>query len=185
MKNDTALVEINSLTKQFEQTQIPAIFELSTHIKPGRVTGLVGPDGAGKTTLLRLISGLLLPTKGKLDVCGFDPVEDPGAVHRTVAYMPQRFGLYDDLSVLENLNLYADLRSVTGAQRAASFERLLDFTALSPFTDRLAGALSGGMKQKLGIACALIETPRLLLLDEPSVGAVSYTHLTLPTKRIV
>jgi ABC-2 type transport system ATP-binding protein len=168
--NDAALVEINGLTKQFESTKIPAISKLSTVIKPGGVTGLVGPDGAGKTTLLRLISGLLRPSEGQLNVCGFDPVEDPGAVHQVVAYMPQRFGLYDDLSVLENLNLYADLRSVTGTQRAASFERLLEFTALSPFTDRLAGALSGGMKQKLGIACALVETPRLLLLDEPSVG---------------
>lgn len=170
MKHDTALVAISGLSKQFENANIPAISDLTSQIKPGGVTGLVGPDGAGKTTLLRLISGLLRPSEGKLEVCGFDPVKEPNSVHEVVAYMPQRFGLYDDLTVFENLNLYADLRSVTGPQRAATFERLLEFTGLKPFTKRLAGALSGGMKQKLGIACALIETPRLLLLDEPSVG---------------
>ena len=138
MKHDKALITISGLSELFENANIPAISDLTSQIMPGRVTGLVGPDGAGKTTLLRLISGLLRPTEGKLDVCGYDPVKDPSAVHRVVAYMPQRFGLYDDLSVLENLNLYADLRSVTGTQRAASFERLLGFTALSPFTDRLA-----------------------------------------------
>tara|TARA_R110000868_G_scaffold151188_3_gene374854 strand:- start:330 stop:2069 length:1740 start_codon:yes stop_codon:yes gene_type:complete len=170
VKHETALVTISGLSKLFENANIPAISDLTGLIKPGRVTGLVGPDGAGKTTLLRLISGLLRPSEGKLEVCGFDPVKDSNAVHEVVAYMPQRFGLYDDLTVFENLNLYADLRSVTEPQRAATFERLLEFTGLRPFTKRLAGALSGGMKQKLGIACALIETPRLLLLDEPSVG---------------
>ena len=170
MKHDTALVTISGLSKLFKKANIPAISDLTSQIKPGRVTGLVGPDGAGKTTLLRLISGLLRPSEGELEVCGFDPVKEPRAVHRVVAYMPQRFGLYDDLTVYENLNLYADIRSVTGPQRAATFDRLLEFTGLKPFTKRLAGALSGGMKQKLGIACALIETPRLLLLDEPSVG---------------
>ncbi len=170
MNHDTALVTISGLSKLFENTKVPAISDLTSQIKPGRVTGLVGPDGAGKTTLLRLISGLLRPSEGELEVCGFDPVKEPNAVHEVVAYMPQRFGLYDDLTVFENLNLYADLRSVSGPRRAATFERLLEFTGLKPFTKRLAGALSGGMKQKLGIACALIETPRLLLLDEPSVG---------------
>ena len=164
------LVRIESVTKRFMAGASPALDAVSARIEAGRVTGLVGPDGAGKTTLLRLIAGLLLPTVGELSVCGFDPASQATALHRVVSYMPQRFGLYEDLSVIENLELYADLRSVTGAERDQAFERLLAFTGLAPFTGRLAGALSGGMKQKLGLACALIKRPRLLLLDEPSVG---------------
>jgi ABC-2 type transport system ATP-binding protein len=134
------------------------------------VTGLVGPDGAGKTTLIRLIAGLLRPQSGRITVCGFDSVGQAETIHGVVGYMPQRFGLYEDLTVAENLNLNADLRAVTGPERAQAFERLLSFTGLAPFSKRLAGALSGGMKQKLGLACTLIRPPRLLLLDEPSVG---------------
>lgn len=165
-----ALIQIDGITKRFAEDVPPAIENLTTRIEAGRVTGLVGPDGAGKTTLLRLIAGLLLPDAGTLTVCGFDPETQAGELHRAVAYMPQRFGLYEDLSVIENLELHADLRSVTGHDREAAFERLLTFTGLAPFTRRLAGALSGGMKQKLGLACALIARPDLLLLDEPSVG---------------
>lgn len=164
------VARIDGVTKRFLEDAPPAIDTLTTRIDAGRVTGLVGPDGAGKTTLLRLIAGLLLPDDGTLSVCGLDPTRQAGALHRLVAYMPQRFGLYEDLSVIENLELYADLRSVTGTERQEAFERLLAFTGLAPFTGRLAGALSGGMKQKLGLACALIKRPRLLLLDEPSVG---------------
>ena len=164
------LAEIDRVTKRFLEDAPPAVDTLTTRIEAGRVTGLVGPDGAGKTTLLRLISGLLLPDDGTLSVCGLDPTRQARDLHRVVAYMPQRFGLYEDLSVIENLELYADLRSVIGAERQEAFERLLAFTGLATFTGRLAGALSGGMKQKLGLACALIKRPRLLLLDEPSVG---------------
>ncbi|HSH85562.1 MAG TPA: ATP-binding cassette domain-containing protein [Guyparkeria sp.] len=164
------LVRIDGVTKRFVEDETPAVEALTTRIEAGRVTGLVGPDGAGKTTLLRLIAGLLLIDDGSLRVCGFDPKTHAAALHRVVAYMPQRFGLYEDLSVIENLELYADLRSVIGTQREDAFARLLSFTGLAPFTGRLAGALSGGMKQKLGLACALIRRPRLLLLDEPSVG---------------
>jgi ABC-2 type transport system ATP-binding protein len=139
-------------------------------VGPGQVTGVVGPDGAGKTTLLRLFAGLLLPSAGRLSVCGADTRTQLALIRQVVSYMPQRFGLYEDLSVQQNLNLYADLRNVKGAERQAAFERLLAFTNLRPFTARLAGALSGGMKQKLGLACALIRAPRVLLLDEPSVG---------------
>ena len=139
-------------------------------VGPGEVTGVVGPDGAGKTTLLRLFAGLLLPSDGRLVVCGANTRTQMDVVRQYVSYMPQRFGLYEDLSVQQNLNLYADLRNVVGAERQAAFERLLAFTDLHRFTGRLAGALSGGMKQKLGLACALIKPPRLLLLDEPSVG---------------
>ena len=110
------------------------------------------------------------PHSGRITVCGFDSVKDAEAIHGVVGYMPQRFGLYEDLTVAENLNLHADLRAVVGRERAQVFERLLGFTGLAPFTKRLAGALSGGMKQKLGLACTLIRPPRLLLLDEPSVG---------------
>ncbi len=165
-----ALAEIDHVTKRFRGDSPPAIDTLTTRINAGQVTGLVGPDGAGKTTLLRLMTGLLLPDDGRLKVCELDPTRQAGALHRVVAYMPQRFGLYEDLSVIENLELYADLRSVVALERQEAFNRLLAFTGLAPFSRRLAGKLSGGMKQKLGLACALIGRPRLLLLDEPSVG---------------
>lgn len=134
------------------------------------ITGLVGPDGAGKTTLLRMICGLLLPSEGTISVCGVDPGARPFDAHELIGYMPQKFGLYEDLTVMENLRLYADLRAVPPAERSSRYERLLAFTRLAPFTERLAGALSGGMKQKLGLACTLLAEPRVLLLDEPGVG---------------
>ena len=164
------LVVTEALTKRFDPKGAPAIDALTTSIRSGRVTGLVGPDGGGKTTLMRLMAGLLAPTSGKLAVCGLDTLRDAAEVHDVIGYMPQRFGLYEDLSVLENLKLYADLRGVVGLARTQTFERLLAFTDLARFTSRLAGALSGGMKQKLGLACAMLRSPRLLLLDEPSVG---------------
>ena len=165
-----ALVSIEGVTKRFGTTGRPALDRLTTRLKAGQVTGLVGPDGAGKTTLMRLLAALLTPSEGRLAVCGFDTMTEAAAIHDAIGYMPQRFGLYEDLSVIENLTLYADLRGVVGAARTATFERLLAFTDLARFTSRLAGALSGGMKQKLGLACAMLRSPRLLLLDEPSVG---------------
>jgi ABC-type multidrug transport system ATPase subunit len=167
---ETALVVAEGLTKRFAGRLEPAIDQLSARVGPGRVTGLVGPDGAGKTTLLRLFAGLLLPDSGRLTICGANPRSQLATLRRTVSYMPQRFGLYEDLSVQQNLNLYADLRGVVGPAREQAFDRLLAFTNLKPFTRRLVGKLSGGMKQKLGLACSLIRTPTLLLLDEPSVG---------------
>jgi len=164
------LVSIVDASKRFGDAEAPAIMRLSTSIKAGQVTGLVGPDGAGKTTLMRLIAGLLAPSEGHIAVAGLDTVRERSAVHELIGYMPQRFGLYEDLSVMENLVLYADLKGVADRDRAATFERLLAFTDLSRFTSRLAGKLSGGMKQKLGLACAMLKSPRLLLLDEPSVG---------------
>jgi ABC-2 type transport system ATP-binding protein len=163
------LVCIEALVKRFAERGPPAIASLTTEIKPGQVTGLVGPDGAGKTTLLRLIAALLSPSEGRIEVVGLDTAREPGAIHDAIGYMPQRFGLYEDLSVMENLVLYADLKGVV-ENRSDVFERLLKFTDLVRFTDRLAGKLSGGMKQKLGLACAMLKSPRLLLLDEPSVG---------------
>ncbi|KAB2943570.1 MAG: ATP-binding cassette domain-containing protein [Hyphomicrobium sp.] len=165
-----ALIRLGRVSKRFDATSQPAIAEMTTTIMGGGITGLAGPDGAGKTTLLRLILGLLKADSGTLSVCGRDPVSEASVVRDLVAYMPQRFGLYEDLTVLENLTLYADLRAVVGDERRIAFDRLLAFTSLAPFAGRLAGALSGGMKQKLGLACALVRTPRLLLLDEPTAG---------------
>ncbi|MGE4410677.1 MAG: ATP-binding cassette domain-containing protein [Sphingobium sp.] len=143
-----------------------ALDKVDISIEPGRMTGLVGPDGAGKTTLIRILAGLMKADAGDIHVLGGAPGDDL----ENLGYMPQRFGLYEDLSVIQNLTLYADMRRLEGAERQESFDRLLHFTDLTPFRDRLAGNLSGGMKQKLGLACALIKTPKLLLLDEPGVG---------------
>jgi ABC-2 type transport system ATP-binding protein len=164
------LVEISGLVKSFRPGTPPALDQLNARIPSSAITGLVGPDGAGKTTLMRMLAGLLLPTSGTIRVLGFDPVSEPEEIRSRIGYMPQRFGLYEDLSVIQNLNLYADLRGVVGEERESSFERLLPFTDLKRFQSRKAGALSGGMKQKLGLACALLSKPDLLLLDEPSVG---------------
>ncbi len=147
-----------------------ALGGLTLDIEAGSLTGLVGPDGAGKTTLMRLFAGLMVPSCGVVTVCGHDVVERAEAVHHVTGYMPQRFGLYEDLTVGENLKLNAELRGLLDERRKEVFERLLHFTRLEPFIDRLAGQLSGGMKQKLGLACALMAQPPVLLLDEPSVG---------------
>ncbi len=163
-------ITLTGLTRGFPGMDRPAVAPLNCTIHSGYVTGLVGPDGAGKTTLMRMLAGLLKPDEGSASVIGFDPLKDDGALHAALGYMPQKFGLYEDLTVMENLNLYADLRSVTGEARKKIFERLLEFTSLGPFTGRLAGKLSGGMKQKLGLACTLVGDPKVLLLDEPGVG---------------
>jgi ABC-2 type transport system ATP-binding protein len=147
-----------------------AVDEVSLQIRAGELTALVGADGAGKTSLLRMVAGLLKPDAGGLTVLGIDVGAEPQRVQDRISYMPQRFGLYEDLSVQENLDLYADLHGVPPAQRRQRFARMLAMTDLSRFTDRPAGKLSGGMKQKLGLACTLVRSPQLLLLDEPSVG---------------
>ncbi len=160
---------IDSLRHVFPGNHV-ALERVTTTIRAGMITGVVGPDGAGKTTLLRLMAGLLRATDGRVTVFGCDMATDAQAVHHQIGYMPQRFGLYEDLSVAENLSLYADLHDMPPHLRQDRIARLLRFTRLAPFTDRLSGQLSGGMKQKLGLACALLARPRLLLLDEPSVG---------------
>jgi len=162
------LVSLSDVSKRFGETR--ALREVSAEIRGGLITGLVGPDGAGKTTLIRLMTGLLTPDEGRITVLGADTHDAPQTVQGHIGYMPQRFGLYEDLSVMENLTLYADLRNLAETERHDRFAELLHFTGLSPFTTRHAGKLSGGMKQKLGLACALIRTPPVLLLDEPSVG---------------
>src|SRR5262252_1181088 len=149
---------------------INALDDISLDVAHGTLTALVGPDGAGKTTFIRLATGLIFADAGELKVLGIDVAGDPQQVQDRISYMPQKFGLYEDLSVQENLDLYADLHGVTTEERAERYPRLMDMTALGPFTDRLAGKLSGGMKQKLGLACTLVRSPELLLLDEPTVG---------------
>jgi ABC-2 type transport system ATP-binding protein len=149
---------------------VPAVDNVSLTVRTGALTALVGPDGAGKTTFIRMVAGLMAPDAGRLRVLDIDVVTQPQAVQDRISYMPQRFGLYEDLSVQENLDLYADLHGVPQAVRTERFGRLLEMTDLAPFTARPAGKLSGGMKQKLGLACTLVRSPELLLLDEPSVG---------------
>ncbi len=163
-----AAMTVEEVTKRFGPGRAPVLDGVSAVIRYGQITGLVGPDGAGKTTLLRLMAGLLLPDEGQILLEGRS-VADP-AVRAELGYMPQRFGLYEELTVLENLHLYADLRGLSGADRREAIARLLAFSGLESFGDRQAGRLSGGMKQKLGLACALLGKPNLLLLDEPTVG---------------
>jgi ABC-2 type transport system ATP-binding protein len=147
-----------------------ALDDVSVEARPASVTALLGPDGAGKTTLIRLLVGLMRPEAGDLTILGIDVSAHPQEVQDRIGYMPQKFGLYEDLSVQENLDLYADLQGVSAADRATRYPALLEMTALCAFRDRLAGRLSGGMKQKLGLACSLVRSPDLLVLDEPTVG---------------
>jgi ABC-2 type transport system ATP-binding protein len=170
---EPALV-VRGICKQFAQPHeaepVRALDAINLQANTGQITALVGPDGAGKTTLLRLITGLLRADAGELRVLGIDVAADPQAVQARIGYMPQRFGLYDDLSVQENLDLYADLHGIALDARRERYARLMTMTNLARFTNRLAGQLSGGMKQKLGLACTLVRSPPLLLLDEPTVG---------------
>ena len=164
----SSLLEINHLHKEFQGCT--AIQDVSVSLEGGQIVGLVGPDGAGKTTLIRLINGLLKPTSGSVHINGTDVTKDRRKLSDFIGYMPQKFGLYEDLTVMENLRLHAKLHNVPESEREIQFRRMLEFTDLKRFTERLAGALSGGMKQKLGLACSLLGHPRLLLLDEPGVG---------------
>ena len=163
---------VKQLSKSFRigERKIHALHDVSFSVRHGVVTGLVGPDAAGKTTLMRLAAGLMVPDSGTISVLGMDATTQSLAVQGSIGYMPQRFGLYEDLTVQENLDLYADLQGVPEAARAERYRELMHMAGLAPFAKRLAGQLSGGMKQKLGLACALVRQPQLLLLDEPTVG---------------
>jgi ABC-2 type transport system ATP-binding protein len=149
---------------------LAAVSDVSFRLPAGRIVGLVGSDGAGKTTLLRMIATLLSPDAGSLTVAGRDVVRERAAVKEMIGYMPQRFGLYQDLTVAENLDFFMDIYGITGEDRRRRRDRYLGFSNLLPFTDRRAGDLSGGMKQKLGLACVLVHEPRVLILDEPTNG---------------
>ena len=165
-------LQVRDITIRFQVGSriITALDSLSFSIRPGIVTGLIGADGAGKTTLMRLAAGLLVPESGSISVLGHDATHESLTIQSMIGYMPQRFGLYEDLSVRENLDLYSDLQGMPVKDRPARYDRLMEMTGMAPFMDRLAGRLSGGMKQKLGLACTLIRPPHLLLLDEPTVG---------------
>ncbi len=163
-----SVIKAVNLTRKFND--LTAVNELNLDIPEGEIFGLVGPDGAGKTTTMRLLTGILDPTSGDGWVYGKHILKEAETLKDNIAYMSQRFGLYEDLTVLENINFYADLFGVPEDERPAKTEELLGFSNLTPFKDRLAGKLSGGMKQKLGLACALIHTPKVLFLDEPTNG---------------
>ena len=168
------LIQAEKLGKDFHspkgQLLACALQDMEFTLLAGELTALIGPDGAGKTTFMRLVAGLLTPDRGRLYVLGGDINGREQEVQARISYMPQKFGLYEDLTVAENLNLYADLHGVPGEVRSRRFAELLSMTGLAPFHDRLAGKLSGGMKQKLGLACTLVRSPEILLLDEPTVG---------------
>jgi len=168
----TEAVKLENVRRTFRSGKrvITALEGITASAAQGAVTGLIGPDGAGKTTLMRLVAGLLRADAGRIEVLGTDVGREPLAVQARLGYMPQHFGLYEDLTVGENLNLYADLQGVPQAARQERYTDLLHMTGLAPFTARMAGRLSGGMKQKLGLACTLVQPPELLLLDEPTVG---------------
>ena len=184
-----AVIEADGLAKVFRTGKLrtTALDRVTLRVLPGRVTGLVGPDGAGKTTFMRLAAGLLAPDAGRITVLGHDATRDALALQAALGYMPQRFGLYEDLTVAENLDLYADLQGVPAPARPQRYAELMRMTGLAPFAARLAGRLSGGMKQKLGLACTLVRAPRLLLLDEPTVGVdpVSRRELWAIVDRLV
>src|SRR3990172_5064382 len=161
-------ISLRGLTRRFGD--VAAVDGLTFDVAPGELFGLVGPDGAGKTTTLRMLAGVLRPSSGDALMGGVSVARDPEGVKHRIAYMSQRFGLYTDLTVRENIDFYADLYQVPDAERSDRLERLYRFSNLGPFEHRLAGQLSGGMKQKLGLCCALVHQPEILLLDEPTFG---------------
>ena len=189
LPGDKDLIAIRDVSKSFRPggRLVEALKQVSMQMRPGFVTGLVGPDGAGKTTLMRIMAGLLVPDSGEVTVLGMDATRQSLKVQASIGYMPQRFGLYEDLTVQENMELYADLQGVPELSRQERYRELMRMTGLGPFTSRLARRLSGGMKQKLGLACTLIRAPRLLLLDEPTVGVdpVSRRELWAIVARLV
>jgi ABC-2 type transport system ATP-binding protein len=171
-RSEEVAIEFKDVTKSFRAggRLVNALHRVTFKVLHGVVTGLIGPDGAGKTTLMRLAAGLLAPDEGEITVLGMDSLRQSLSIQAALGYMPQRFGLYEDLTVQENLDLYADLQGVPKEDRPDRYKELMRMTGLGAFTSRLAGRLSGGMKQKLGLACTLVRSPRLLLLDEPTVG---------------
>jgi ABC-2 type transport system ATP-binding protein len=168
MAQDSPIIETHALTRDFKKTR--AVDSLDLSIQPGELFGLVGPDGAGKTTTLRLLAGLLDITSGEAEVAGYDLARQAEAVKREIGYMAQRFSLYGELSVVENLRFFADLYDVDAAELPKRMDQLLAFADLTEFKSRRAAQLSGGMQKKLALACTLIHRPKILLLDEPTTG---------------
>jgi len=166
--DDLPAIRTDSLSKSF--VDVKALDKVTLEVRKGELFGLVGPDGAGKSTLMRLLAAVMEPTSGDAWVASHPIRKGAEKIKERIAYMPQRFGLYEDLTVMENMVFYADIFNVPKTERRDRIDRLLGFSNLAPFTGRLAGQLSGGMKQKLGLACALIHTPEVLLLDEPTNG---------------
>ena len=163
-----AAIEVRNLAKRFGG--VPAVGGLSLDCAKGEVFGFVGPDGAGKTTIMRLLAAVMAPDEGTITIEGVDVVANPELARAHISYMPQRFGLYEDLTVDENIEFFADLFGIDRRARDERAARLLEASGMTPFRKRRAGQLSGGMKQKLGLTCSLIHTPKVLLLDEPTAG---------------
>jgi ABC-2 type transport system ATP-binding protein len=174
MMNDTYSIQAENLHKRFGE--LTAVDGVSLQVKPGVIYGLVGPDGAGKTTTLRLLIGALKADDGEVVVCGYSVSRQLEQARGTVGYLSQRFSLYEDLTVLENIRFFAEVRGLTASEWQPRCMEILDFVGLAPYTDRRAGQLSGGMKQKLGLASALVTRPRVLLLDEPTTGVDPVTR---------
>jgi ABC-2 type transport system ATP-binding protein len=182
------MIEISKISKTFCDGKITALDDVSMLIPGNKIVGIIGPDGAGKTTLLRIMAGILTPSSGRILIDGRDvDIYESGSsgmisireLSRMISYMPQKFGLYEDLSVIENLELYAQLHGIHGEAKSEAFTRALQLTRLKCFQSRLAGNLSGGMKQKLGLACAILKKPKILILDEPSVGVDPISRIDL------
>jgi len=168
MLQERSVILVDNLSKRFDQ--IEAVSQVSFRVRKGEIFGLVGSDGAGKSTLLRIAATLIKPTSGRILIDGLDVVTQKPEIKAKIGYMPQRFGLYQDLTVEENLDFFMDIFGISGQERAQRKERYLEFSNLFPFIDRLVGNLSGGMKQKLGLACVLVHEPQVLILDEPTNG---------------
>ena len=168
MNDGETIIQTDNLTRTFGD--LTAVDGLDLAVREGEIFGLVGPDGAGKTTTIRMLAAIMTPSSGRATVAGFDTVRQAGAIKDRIGYMAQQFNLYGDLSVRENLDFFADVFGVSGRERRERTEQLLRFARLTEFTDRRAGHLSGGMKKKLALACALIHRPDILYLDEPTTG---------------
>lgn len=165
---DETFIQVEGLS--FYYASLPAVQEITFAVGQGMIAGLVGSDGAGKSSLLRMMATMLKPAAGRISMAGLDVVKEKKRVKTLIGYMPQRFGLYQDLTVGENIDFFMDIFGIVGAEKARRRQRYLDFANLTPFIDRPVGHLSGGMKQKLGLACVLVHEPRILILDEPTNG---------------
>lgn len=168
VNHENALISVKNVCMNFGNTE--AVRNVSFGVERGTIFGLVGSDGAGKSTLLRMIATMIKPSSGSIVIDGTDVVSEKTRIKDLIGYMPQRFGLYHDLTVDENMDFFMNVFNITGAERKRRREKYLGFSNLLPFTDRLAGNLSGGMKQKLGLACVLVHEPKVLILDEPTNG---------------